>query len=205
VQEVAARLGCPPEHVALGVLASGLGRFLHQRGDKLESPTLRTLVWLAPEAAAASPLRVALPVSEPDVLRTVVDVAYACSAASTAEQAGSFELLDRVESWIPAWLQVAAGRSGLRTGAQLAVQWSEGPREPFSVLGAPCLEAAVLRPLLFDQGLSVAITASGPWLEFGFNSDWDLLPDLHELVGSVAGCFARLAAAPDASGKERSR
>ena len=54
------------------------------------------------------------------------------------------------------------------------------------------LEAYPQVTLLEGQGLGVAVFSYCGRLQFGFNADWDLLPDLHELVRAVERCFTEL-------------
>jgi hypothetical protein len=63
------------------------------------------------------------------------------------------------------------------------------------MLDAKMLLACPQVTLLAEQGLGIAIFTYLGNLHFGFNADWDLIPDLHDLVSDVAAAFGELAAA----------
>jgi hypothetical protein len=52
-----------------------------------------------------------------------------------------------------------------------------------------------LVPLFQNQALGVALFSYDGRLYWGFNADWDALPDLHDLVEAVDREFAQLSAA----------
>ena len=55
-------------------------------------------------------------------------------------------------------------------------------------------------PILARQALGIALMSYDDGLFWGFNADWDAVPDLHDLVESVTRGFDDLVAAtPPAS------
>jgi WS/DGAT/MGAT family acyltransferase len=209
-EQIARALAVPLGDVALALLAGGLESFLRARGDKLEAAEIATFLSLPPElgggSEAATPLRVALPVRIGDPIARVIEIGRARLAAETDERAAAHELRDRLESWIPARIQRATqaiGRRARRSGANLSVELLAAPAELPTLLGAPARSIALFAPLRSDQGLSVGIVRSASHVSFGFNSDWDLFPDLHQLVEATAGCFAQLRAYAERGARER--
>jgi hypothetical protein len=74
-----------------------------------------------------------------------------------------------------------------------------GPQFQAYMLGAPMTACYPLVPLYNNQALGIALFSNAGKLFWGFNADWDSLPDLHELVGAVEASFAELRKAdPDA-------
>ena len=61
-----------------------------------------------------------------------------------------------------------------------------GPQFPVYLLGAPLREVYPLVPLFSNQALGIALFSYDGGLFWGFNADWDAMPDLHEVVGAVA-------------------
>jgi hypothetical protein len=49
-----------------------------------------------------------------------------------------------------------------------------------------------LVPLFENQALGVALFSYDGGLHWGFNADWDALPDLHEFVGAIEQEFEKL-------------
>jgi len=86
-------------------------------------------------------------------------------------------------------------RGSQSTPANLAVSNLPGPRVPVYLLGARQLEAYPVLPLIGNQALGIALMSYDDSLCWGFNSDWDAMPDLHDLVDRVAASFDELWAA----------
>jgi hypothetical protein len=64
-----------------------------------------------------------------------------------------------------------------------------GPQFPVYLLGARMREIYPLVPLATNQALGVALFSYDGGLFWGFNADWDALPDLHDLVTGVGEEF----------------
>ena len=43
-----------------------------------------------------------------------------------------------------------------------------------------------------NQGLGIALFSNAGKLFWGFNADWDVLPDLHDFVAAIEASFAEL-------------
>jgi len=52
-------------------------------------------------------------------------------------------------------------------------------------------------PLPPEQALGIALFSYGGGLYWGINSDWDLMPDLHELIEAIDLSFRELCRAAD--------
>jgi diacylglycerol O-acyltransferase len=60
-----------------------------------------------------------------------------------------------------------------------------GPQLPLYLLGSRMREIFPVVPLLDGLGLGIALFSYDGKLCWGFNADWDLVPDLDLLVGFV--------------------
>ena len=60
------------------------------------------------------------------------------------------------------------------------------------VLEAPLLETYPVVPLMPKQGVGIAVMSYCGSLFWGFNSDWEQTPDLHELVLATKESFREL-------------
>ena len=69
-----------------------------------------------------------------------------------------------------------------------------GPPFPVYSLGARMLECYPLVPLFRNQALGIALFSYDGRLYWGFNADWDALPDLHDVVAGLEQEFALLRA-----------
>jgi hypothetical protein len=92
-------------------------------------------------------------------------------------------------------LMVQFARFGLHNrAANLVVTNVPGPEKPVYLLGAKMLEIYPVAALGSDQTLGVALISYVGELYWGFNSDWDVLPDLHDFVEGVRSEFEELRA-----------
>jgi hypothetical protein len=76
--------------------------------------------------------------------------------------------------------------------ANLVVTNVPGPPGAVYLFGAKLLEIYPVVPLGVNQVLGVALFSYNGTLYWGFNADWDQLPDLHEMVDLVGLEFAEL-------------
>jgi hypothetical protein len=67
-----------------------------------------------------------------------------------------------------------------------------GPPVPLYLLGARLLSGYPLVPLFENQGLGVALFSYDDRMFWGFNADWDLVPDLHHFANDVETSFEEL-------------
>ena len=66
---------------------------------------------------------------------------------------------------------------------------------PLYLLGAKLVEAFPLVPLLENTGLGIALFSYDGKLCWGFNGDYELMPDLRTFVRAIETSFATLAEA----------
>ena len=71
---------------------------------------------------------------------------------------------------------------------------SPGPQVEAYLLGCPLRAVYPLVPLYKNQALGIALFSYDGRLFWGFNADWDAVPDLHDLVEAVAHDFQALRA-----------
>jgi WS/DGAT/MGAT family acyltransferase len=67
-----------------------------------------------------------------------------------------------------------------------------GPPFPLYLLGAEMLECFPLAPLLEDMGLAIGVLSYNGRMCFGFDADYDRMPDLSDFVQLMAESFERL-------------
>ncbi|MBW2243856.1 MAG: DUF1298 domain-containing protein [Deltaproteobacteria bacterium] len=192
--------------VALASLAGAVGRFFELRGipraDQRdfsmraalpehaggllnEDPPGDTLAWLIAE----------LPIAEPDPLARLQQVTEGLEASTHV----GYELFSGASEWLWPGIYGALARIQLAGRASnLTLALLSGPETDRFLLGARLTDAFPILPLVPDQALRVALYARGSQLHWGFNSDWDLLPDLHDLVRFTDECFKELCAAANA-------
>ena len=192
-------------------IAGAVSRFLERRGTPLswqKDLTIRVCEPVgagglrAPEAESSGlTWTVAeLPITDTDPIQRLEDMARALDEAKPV----SYEPFAQASELFP-------GLSGVIARRQLAVQASNltvtrltGPSEPLYLLGARLRAIFPVMPLVPRQGLRVAVLSYEDRLHWGFNSDWDQMPDLHDLVQAAADGFEEMWKAVE-SGSARSR
>ncbi len=201
LKAVKARLDGTLNDIVLTTVAGALRRYLRQHGHDTSGIELRTAVpvsvrsdrergqtgnrvsvWLTP-----------LPLDEADP-RRCFRLIHAMTARSRSQQhALGAEMLTQTADWTTSLVVGAAAR--LLTRARLfnlIVTNVPGPPMPLYLLDAPLVAAYPHVPLFENQGLGIALFSYAEHLYWGLVSDWDVVPDIHELSECVQSAFAEL-------------
>ena len=201
LQEVRHRLGGSFNDVVLAIVAGAVRRFLLRRKLSVSDLTFRVFVPVSTrtsEQRGALGNRVAgwivdLPIDEPDARRRLERVSETTAHLKESQAAHGTEIMTEVLEWTGATLLGLAMRLASQASPfNLVVTNVPGPPVPLYLLGARMLEAYPLVPLFMGQALGIALFSNAGKLFWGFNADWDALPDLHDLVGAVEASFAEL-------------
>jgi WS/DGAT/MGAT family acyltransferase len=202
-------LGGTINDVVLATVAGAVGRFLEQRGvtrREQEDFDFRVACPVSIRDSAedgrlgnrVSSLIVPLPIAEPDPRRRFEAVNRATQALKASRQELVVRMAQTVSEWTWPGLYGAFARAMLeRQTANMVVSDVPGPPVPLYLLGARVLETYPVLPLLPNQALGVACLSYAGGLYWGFNSDWERVPDLHDFVVAVDRAFAELGDAAD--------
>jgi diacylglycerol O-acyltransferase len=140
-------------------------------------------------------LLVPLPLDEVDPRRRHERVCQATREAKESSQKATGEVLAEIADLTGSGVLTRLVRVGLQSRiANLVVTNVPGPPVAVYLFGARLLEIYPVVPLGANQALGVALFSYDGTLYWGFNADWDQLPDLHELVELVSREFAELQA-----------
>ena len=207
VKTVKRTLGGTVNDVVLATVAGAVGRFLELRGvtsrqqreldfrafcpvsvrDQAERGTLGNRV---------SGMIASLPIGETDPRARLARVRETTERLKLSKQALGAEVLAAVSEWTLPTLLTLATRLATRTRAyNMIVTNVPGPQLSVYLLGARLLEAFPLVPLFSNQALGIALFSYDGKLCWGFNADWDLVPDLSDFVDSMHASFEDLVAA----------
>jgi len=205
VREVRRRLGGSLNDVVLATASGALARFLERcRGVDLDSLDFRVMAPVsvrAPEQAGTLGNRVSawivpLPLAERDPAARLRRIRETTQRLKKSSQALGAETLTRVTEWTGSTLlSVGARLMSIGTPFNMVITNVPGPRVPLYLLGSRMLETYPLVPLMGQLGLGLALFSYADRLSWGFSADWDLVPDLHDLVAAVEESFEELAAA----------
>jgi len=202
VRAVRRAAGGTVNDVVLATAAGAFGRFLsRERGIDLEGVHFRVLAPVsvrAPEERARLGNRVAawtleLPIAEPDPLARLEQVRKKTQELKTTKQALGAETLTEMTEWTgSALLSLGSRFATLATPFNSVVTNVPGPRQPLYLLESPLVEIHPHVPLMGLLGLGIALLSYDGTLSWGFSADWDLVPDLHQMVVATQRCFGEL-------------
>jgi WS/DGAT/MGAT family acyltransferase len=203
VRAIKRRFGGTVNDVVLAVLSGALGRFLRQRGLDVAALDVRAMLPVNVRNAGdrdvgnhVASLVARLPLTERDPARRLELVTAETQACKHSRQAAGMKLIEEIaDRTFPRLFTEFARLAARSLPFNLIVTNVPGPQFPVYVLGAPMRACFPLVPLFQNQALGVALFSYDGRIYWGFNADWDALPDLHDLVEGVGREFAHLAAA----------
>lgn len=208
VKAVKEALGGTVNDVVLATMSGALRRFLRQRGLAVEELDFRAMlpVNVRPEGDRAPGNRVAmmvarLPLEEHDPRTRLARVVAETQGLKRSHQATGVRTIEELGDATLSALFVQFARLAARSRPfNLVVTNVPGPPFPVYALGARMLACYPLVPLYENQALGVALFSYDGRLHWGFNADWDAVPDLHDLVDAVDAEFAALCRAAEGAG-----
>jgi WS/DGAT/MGAT family acyltransferase len=195
VKTIGSRLGGTVNDVVLTIVSGALGRFLHGRGLHVEDLDFRAMIPVNVRTDAQrermgnqiSMIVARLPLAERDPRRRLQLVSESVRELKRSRQSLGVRTLEEVSDWTMTTLFTAFAR--LSTAARpynIVVTNVPGPQFQTYFLGAPMQAVYPLVPLNRGQALGIALFSYNGSLFWGFNADWDAVPDLHELVDALA-------------------
>jgi WS/DGAT/MGAT family acyltransferase len=201
VREVKERIGGTVNDVVLTCVAGAVRTHLHAHGTKLSEIDFRTMIPVStrrPEERGklgnrVSMLVASLPVGEPDVRRRAERVVEETRGLKTSGQAEGAAALEELSDWTATALLTGFSRlAASRRTYNMVVTNVPGPPVPVYLAGARMCASYPLVPLFESQALGVALFSYDGGLHWGFNADWDAIPDLHEFVFAIEHEFEAL-------------
>ena len=202
IDAVRAKLGGTVNDVVLAVVAGAMRRYL-KKARQTDVDTLDFKV-MAPVSVRDGGERgrlgnrvaawfVPLPLAERDAVKRLAHVRETTERLKRRHEALGAETLTQALEWLGS-TPISLGARLLERAApfNMVVTNVPGPSRPLYLLGARMLEAHPMVPLLGTLGLGIALFSYGRTLSWGFTADWELVPDLHDLVLAVEHEFARL-------------
>jgi WS/DGAT/MGAT family acyltransferase len=194
VKAIRTKLGGTVNDVVLAIVAGALRRFLHRRGLRVEDLDFRAMVPVNVRAdidreqmgnrVAMMVARLPLGAREPG--ERLARVAQETVTLKRSHQARGVQLIEELGDHSFTTLFTLFGRLAAASRPfNLVVTNVPGPQFPVYVLGSRLLAAYPLVPLFRNQALGIALFSYAGRLYWGFNADWDALPDLHDVVEAV--------------------
>jgi WS/DGAT/MGAT family acyltransferase len=201
VKGVKNALGGSLNDVVLATVNGAVRRFFESRRVSVETLDFRVMAPVSVRAPGergtlgnkVSAWMVDMPLVERDPRRALSRIREQTERLKSSKDAMGAEVLTRVASWTPSTLLSIGARMMTRAFPfNLVVTNVPGPQQPLYLLGSRMLVNYGLVPLTDYLGLGIVIFSYDGKLSWGLNADWDLVPDLHELVLHVGESFREL-------------
>jgi len=204
VKAVHQRLGCTLNDVVLTTVTGAVRTFLIHRRVHPDLVDFRVSAPVSMRRGEdhgrmgnrVSSWIVQLPVGEIEPLRRLERLHAVTQELKESRQALGVEMMMAMAEWTPTVL-LSLGARAASGPINMIVTNVPGPQVPLYMLGARLLEAFPLVPLLENTGLGVALFSYDGKLCWGFNADYELMPDLRTFVRAIDASFRELA---DAAG-----
>lgn len=200
IKETKVALGGTVNDVVLATAAGALGQFLREHRTATTDIDFRTLIPVNVREKKETQLgnRVAmimaeLPVGERDPrarLRKVIDTT---TRLKCSKQALGVAWLESLADKIGGRFFVELSRSATRNRPfNVAVTNVPGPQFPLYFLESKMTGIYPMMPLFPNQALAIAVLSYDGRVFWGLNSDWDALPDVHNIVDGIGDQFREL-------------
>lgn len=202
VSEIRKHLGGTLNDVVLASVAGAVQRFLGRRGTRVAADTVfRAMVPVSirrRDERGVPGNRVVnflarLPVDELDPSRRLARTVDVTQALKESRLVRGAEILEAVsDRTFPGLVVQFVKLAADQRAYNLVVTNIPGPPRPLYLLGARMTHIYPLVPLFSNQGLGIALFSYDGRLCWGFNADWDALPDLHDFVEDVGAELEKL-------------
>jgi len=141
---------------------------------------------------------VELPIHEPDPLEQLRQIHEITSELKSSRQALGAETLTEAVVWTGTTLLSMGSRlMALGQPFNLVVTNIAGPPVPLYLLESPMLEVIPMVPLMGTLTTGIALFSYEGKLFWGITADWDLVPDLHDIVLTLERALDELERAVD--------
>jgi WS/DGAT/MGAT family acyltransferase len=134
-----------------------------------------------------------LPIDEPDPRKQLARIAKETAELKSSKEAVAAELLTQAAEFTPTALLALGARNATRLlPFNLVVTNVPGPQQPMFMLGAKMLEIYPHVPLMDGLGLGIALMSYDGQLHWGFNADYDTVPDVRDFVHAIHDAYREI-------------
>jgi WS/DGAT/MGAT family acyltransferase len=187
--------------VVLTLVAGAMRHFLERRGLDPRDVEFRVAVPVNVRTEAdsgelgnrVSSMITPLPLDVADPGRRLARIVETTRRLKGSGESQAVDLMSRMADWLPLGVMARASEAS-RRAVNMIVTNVPGPAVPVYMLGARMEASYPLVPLMAHEALNVALFSYERRLCWGFNADWDALPDLHDVAESVPAEFRALVA-----------
>ncbi len=194
IQAIRSRLGGKMNDVVLAVVTGAVRQFLIRRGVRVDDLDFRSMVPVSVRADdergrlgnRISQMLTRLPLEETDPVHRFQRIMDITRELKSSGQAQGGETVTALAELLVTPLAASLARLAARRSlGNMIVTNVPGPPVATYMLGARSLAAYPLVPLGPTQALNIAVLSYDGVLHWGFNADWDAVPDLADFVALV--------------------
>jgi diacylglycerol O-acyltransferase / wax synthase len=213
---------CTVNDVVLATVAGAVREFLMSRGVRPDETDFRASAPVNVRSREerglignrASTWILDLPIGEADPRKRLAAIHQATQDRKKSKQALGLDMMMTLAEWTPSVLlslsnhAVSFAVNMHAFGVHMYVTNIPGPQIPLYLLGAKMLQMYPWAPLAPGVGVSVGLISYNGKMCWGFNADYELVPDLRKFVEMIDAAFQELARAagvdlaPAAAGPE---
>jgi WS/DGAT/MGAT family acyltransferase len=203
VKQVRRALGCTINDLVLATVTGAVRSFLQDRGHGTDDLDFRIAAPVSIRTEGdknmgnrVSQWFVQAPVDEPDVMKRIERIREATEELKASKQALDADLIMGIAEWTPTILLTLASRAA--SGAppyNMMVTNVPGPQEPLYLLGAELKGLYSQVPIADSTALGVALVSYAGRMCWGFNADYEKVPDLEQFADAIEASFAEIATA----------
>ena len=134
-----------------------------------------------------------LPLDESDPLECLARISRQTRELKESKRALGAEVFTQMTEWTgSALLSLSSRLLNYGTPFNTVITNVPGPQIPLYLLESRMLEIHPHVPLVGTLGLGIALFSYDGSLSWGFTADWNLIPDLHDLVLTTESSFSAL-------------
>lgn len=210
VKTIKNRLGGTINDVVLATVAGAVRHFLRERRARVDGVDYRCIVPVSirppevhgPAGNRVSAWMLSLPIDQPDAGARMAEVCATTDELRRSKLAHGIEVFTQIAELAAPILTLGVRLAARIEPYNLIVTNVPGPQQPLYLLGARMLAGYPQVPLFEKQGLAVALLSYSGRLHWGFQADWDLVPDLHRFTAAVERSFRELLEAAGAGARD---
>lgn len=214
VKQIRSAIGGSINDVVLTIVTGAVRRFFAYRHVEFQGLDFRVMAPVSVRKSEesgqlgnrVSAWFVPLPLDEADPSVQLLDIAAKTRELKESKSAVGAEFLTQAAEWTPATLLSLGARNVTRLQPfNLVVTNVPGPQVPIHLLGARMEETYPMVPLIEGLGLGIALFSYDGQIHWGFNADYELVPDLARFVGFIEEAFSELRETALANAKRKTR
>lgn len=201
VRDVRRSLGGSLNDIVLTIVSGAVRRFMQRRLVDPAQLDFRVMTPVSVRSEAekgqlgnrVSAWILELPLGEEDPRRALALIARRTEELKAKKTAVGAQMLTQVAEWTPSTvLSLGARNTSRLLPFNLVVTNVPGPQVPLYFMGARMEAAFPHVPLLDNLGMGIALMSFDGKLGWGFNADYDLVPDLPAFIDFVRDSFEEL-------------